>query len=134
MRASFSDVPLPATPDEVRALVEQAFLDLVGTSMHDPAWSVYVPAFETTGMSSRIVVPAFWAQTAVPRILEPWAAATAPDSLQHLKTQEEGPPLVRVSAYLGWSAAQLLSFQSYRAADDAETRHSGRSGASMLDT
>ena len=70
----FDSEPLPASPDALRAVIEEAFLALTGSPI-DSEEHIYVEAFERGGMSSGLVSPKFWRETALPLLTERWRDA-----------------------------------------------------------
>lgn len=72
MRGRFSDTPLPATADELSALIEAAFESLTGQpiSTRDP---FFIERLSHGGMSSGYVSPEFWRDKAIPFLLARYA-------------------------------------------------------------
>lgn len=65
MQSHFEQTALPATADELSALIETAFESLTGHSISagDP---FFVERFSHGGMSSGYVSPSFWRDKAIP--------------------------------------------------------------------
>lgn len=76
MQARFETEPLPASADALRSMIAAAFLALTGSPI-DSEKPVYVEAFERGGMSSGLVSPEFWRETAPPLLLSRWEHAVA---------------------------------------------------------
>jgi hypothetical protein len=69
MERRFEGVPCPATPEELVALIEEAFQELTGHPLSS-AEPLYVKQFAHGGMSSGMVFPQFWRETAIPLLCE----------------------------------------------------------------
>jgi hypothetical protein len=69
MQSHFEGTPLPASTQELTALVEEAFSSLTGHSLSetDP---IFMESFSRGGMSSGLVSPQFWKGTVIPLICE----------------------------------------------------------------
>lgn len=65
MRLQFDRTPLPATADELAALIESAFGSLTGHSISESR-PFFVERFSHGGMSSGYVSPEFWRDKAIP--------------------------------------------------------------------
>jgi hypothetical protein len=72
MGRHFELVPLPATAEELQALIETAFESLTGhpISTGNP---VFVERFDHGGMSGGHVSPEFWRDKAIPLLLARYA-------------------------------------------------------------
>ena len=69
MKSHFDGTPLPASTQELTALVEEIFASLTGHSLFesDP---FFVERFSHGGMSSGHISPKFWNETIIPLISE----------------------------------------------------------------
>jgi hypothetical protein len=72
MRDRVEDVPLPATTDELRALLEEAFEQEVGQALAAADDRVFIDRFAHGGMSSGTVDVAWWRQTGIPLLVGRW--------------------------------------------------------------
>ncbi|WP_420645801.1 hypothetical protein [Candidatus Leptofilum sp.] len=68
MADHFADTPLPVTPTHLELLLTQAFEALTGQPITDET-HFFVERFAHGGMSSGLVSPSFWRETAVPLLL-----------------------------------------------------------------
>lgn len=64
----FAHLPLPASAEELRALLEEAFFRLTGQALESPD-HVRVERYGTRGMSGGLVSPEFWKTQAIPMLL-----------------------------------------------------------------
>ena len=69
MKSHFEGVPLPASTQELTALVEEAFLSLTDHSLSEVD-AFFIERFSHGGMSSGYISPQFWNETAVPLLCE----------------------------------------------------------------
>jgi general secretion pathway protein I len=76
LAADLAALPLPATPAECKALLEERFALLTGAPIAQRE-DILVPAFRHGGMSSGYVSPAFWRRTALPLLLRRHARVLA---------------------------------------------------------
>ena len=74
MAKVLAEEPIPATEGQLVALIKRTFETLTGApwSTEDP---FYLEKYAHGGMSSGYVSPAFWHETALPLLLEHFAAA-----------------------------------------------------------
>jgi len=69
MAMRFADLPLPATADDLRALLAEAYARLTGQALeHDD--NVRIERYGTGGMSGGLVSPDYWKTQAIPLLLE----------------------------------------------------------------
>lgn len=68
MQTHFHGVPLPATMEELRGLLEEAYEALTGHPLSDER-PFCVERFKHGGMSSGFISPRFWVETAIPLLL-----------------------------------------------------------------
>ena len=68
MRSHFEQIPLPATTDELSALIETVFEHLTGHSI-SASNPFFVKRFSYGGMSSGHIFPDFWRDKAIPLLL-----------------------------------------------------------------
>lgn len=76
MRDRLEDVPLPGNFTALTFLLEQAFADEIGVKPYEKTEPVFVERFAHGGMSSGNVEPTWWRKTAIPILVDRWAAAT----------------------------------------------------------
>ncbi|WP_353814813.1 hypothetical protein [Agromyces sp. SYSU T00266] len=78
MRESLTGEPFPAGFWDVRSTVQREFARLTGQPLTDTDAPLRVAAFVTgSGMSDGHVLPSFWVRTAIPILIDRWAAARA---------------------------------------------------------
>lgn len=68
LRESLASTPLPATEDELLALLEATYFQLVGAPISATA-PTFVARLSHGGMSSGYVSPEFWRERAIPLLL-----------------------------------------------------------------
>jgi hypothetical protein len=77
MRAALAGHPLPSGFWDVRSTVEREFERITGQRLTDTTEPLRVGEFVTgSGMSDGFVLPAFWSKTAIPILIDRWAALT----------------------------------------------------------
>ena len=69
----FAYLPLPASAEDLRALLEEGYARLTGQALELDA-QVRVDRFGSSGMSGRLVSPKFWRTEAIPLLLKRYAA------------------------------------------------------------
>jgi hypothetical protein len=69
MAATLKERAYPATEQELAALLEQTYAQLTGAPLSNRE-PVYVERYSHGGMSSGYVSPQFWAETAIPMLIE----------------------------------------------------------------
>lgn len=67
MRSALADEPIPADPHDLQTKLEAAYRELTGQLLSDPT-EKYIPEFATGGMSSGMIYPPFWKDSAFPMI------------------------------------------------------------------
>ncbi|WP_438853867.1 hypothetical protein [Agromyces sp. M3QZ16-3] len=78
MRDALAGEPFPAGFWDVRSAVQREFARLTGQPLTDTDEPLRVAAFVTgSGMSDGHVLPSFWVRTAIPILIDRWAAARA---------------------------------------------------------
>lgn len=78
MQRDLAGVPMPTAFWDVRSTVEREFERITGQRLTDTPEPLRVAAFVTgSGMSDGHVLPSFWVRTAIPILIDRWAAATA---------------------------------------------------------
>ncbi len=75
MAAQLSDLPLPADPAGLDALLAAQFQRLVGTPLDAPVASVFVARYDHGGMSSGMISLGFWRDTGLPLLRSRHATA-----------------------------------------------------------
>lgn len=68
MRSALADDPIPSDPQELQTKLEATYRELTGQSLSDPT-EKHIPQFATGGMSSGMISPAFWSDSAFPMIV-----------------------------------------------------------------
>ncbi len=68
MKERFENVACPGIPEELIALLEEAFEERTGQPMSHPE-AMFIEKYSHGGMSSGYVNPQFWRETAVPLLL-----------------------------------------------------------------
>jgi hypothetical protein len=71
----FAYLPLPASAEDLRALLEEGYARLTGQAL-DSDEPVRVDRYGTDGMSGGLVSPDFWRREALPLLLSRHAALT----------------------------------------------------------
>ncbi|RXZ40577.1 MobA protein [Agromyces binzhouensis] len=75
MRDSLAGAPMPEGFWDVRSTVGREFARLTGQPLTDTDEPLRVAAFVTgSGMSDGHVLPSFWVRTAIPILIDRWAA------------------------------------------------------------
>ncbi len=69
MREYFARTPIPATADELTALIEAAFESLTGHSITETG-NFFIERFSHGGMSSGLIEPQFWKDQVIPILRE----------------------------------------------------------------
>ena len=69
MQDYFTEASIPATENELTALIEAAFESLTGHSINESD-TFYVERFAHGGMSSGYISPEFWREKVMPMICE----------------------------------------------------------------
>jgi hypothetical protein len=69
MQATLSEHAWPASADEFQWLLEQTYTQLTGTPISRRT-SIFVERYSHGGMSSGLVSPEFWRETAIPLLLD----------------------------------------------------------------
>lgn len=69
MRVQFNETPLPASTRELAALIEEAFTSLTGHPLSETE-AFHIERFSHGGMSSGMVSPKFWRESAIPLLQE----------------------------------------------------------------
>jgi len=78
MRDALAGEPFPAGFWDVRSTVQREFARLTGESLTDTDEPLRVAEFVTgSGISDGHVLPSFWVRTAIPILIDRWAAARA---------------------------------------------------------
>ncbi|PLX37875.1 MAG: hypothetical protein C0606_06325 [Hyphomicrobiales bacterium] len=83
MEVHFARTPLPASRNELRVLLTDAFTLLTGAHIDDPSRGIEVLAFRRGGMSSGLVSPKFWRETGLPEIEQRWTDAQSRQTANH---------------------------------------------------
>jgi hypothetical protein len=76
MRDRLEDVPLPADFTTVTRLLEEALAAEAGVHPGETEGPKFVERFAHGGMSSGVVDVTWWRKTAIPILIDRWAAAT----------------------------------------------------------
>ncbi|AYQ92268.1 hypothetical protein [Burkholderia gladioli] len=76
MRAALRGQALPASAEALEASIAERYLDLTGQALDLPD-RLHVPAFAHGGMSSGMISPRFWRDTALPLLRARLAARGA---------------------------------------------------------
>jgi len=69
MQTTLKDHAWPASADEFQRLLEQTYAQLTGTPITRRT-SIFVERYSHGGMSSGLVSPEFWRETAIPLLLD----------------------------------------------------------------
>jgi hypothetical protein len=72
MQQRFSAVSLPATEDDLAAIIAATFEQLTGHPITHPE-HIHLPQYSHGGMSSGMVMPEWWRETAIPLLRERYA-------------------------------------------------------------
>lgn len=120
MERSFMSVPLPEDRAGLERLMQQCFEDNAGIPLEYEG-EHFVPRFDTVGMSSGHVSPAFWRTIAIPLLLERAERALRPQRISDLlrKAKElardyralTGKPLGITGEVAEFAAAQALGLE-----------------------
>lgn len=77
LRARFADTPLPPSWFELRTLVVNAAVEVIGLPLHTDREAVYLAEFDPGhGMSAGSVSPSWWLRTGIPILIDRYDAAT----------------------------------------------------------
>lgn len=75
LRPHLAATPMPADAQQLQSILEQAFHSLSGQPLATEEDCFFVDRYAAGGMSSGMVSPEFWRDTALPLLRERFAAA-----------------------------------------------------------
>jgi hypothetical protein len=74
MKANLDLIAMPSTPADLEQILQTAFVALTEGSWDDGG-PIFVASYDQGGMSSGMVCPEFWRDTAIPLIVSRYRAA-----------------------------------------------------------